>query len=478
MSVLMNRKVETMNIALIGPSGAGKGTHADRLTREYDMLHISTGDLFRTHFEQRTALGLLARKYMSQGELVPDEIVDAMVDECLLKAHPSKGILFDGYPRTRYQARFLDDILSKRNRTLDAVIYLKISDQEALRRLPGRLMCHKCPTPFHREFQPFEQCHHDNCHGEHLYQREDDTPEIARHRLRVFHRQTAHLIEYYKMTGQLFIVDGDGSIETVYAALDQAFQAIRARELRQASPLEAMELQALRQPPPILTRQSTEYKSLDLVLLGAPGSGKGTQAARLSTRFKVPHIATGDLFRENLRKQTELGTLAKSYMERGELVPDEITESMLRKRLQADDVKNGFILDGFPRTLSQAEALSEIMFEMQRGLAGVLYIKVSDKEIVNRLSGRLICRKCQTPFHKIYNPFITCPTGECQGEFLYQREDDNPETVRARLRAFHLQTRPLVRYYEEQNLLYTVDGEGELEDVSERVEKTVKKMLV
>ncbi len=478
MSVLMNRKVDTMNIALIGPSGAGKGTHADRLAREYDMLHISTGDLFRTHFEQRTALGLLARKYMSQGELVPDEIVDAMVEECLLKAHPQKGILFDGYPRTRYQARFLDEIMQQRNRTLDAVIYLKIPDEEALRRLPGRLMCHKCPTPFHREFRPFKQCFHDDCHGEFLYQREDDTPEIARHRLRVFHRQTAHLIEYYKMTGQLFIVDGDDRIETVYSALDQAFQAIKARELRQASPLEAMELQALRQAPPILTRKTTPHKSLDLVLLGAPGSGKGTQAARLSKRFNIPHIATGDLFRENLRRETELGKLAKTYMDRGELVPDNITESMLRERLLAEDVKQGFILDGFPRTMSQAEALSEIMFEMQRGLAGVLYIKVSDREIINRLSGRLICRKCQTPFHKIYNPFTTCPIGECNGEFLYQRDDDNPETVRARLRAFHLQTRPLVRYYGEQDLLHTVDGEGDLEEVARRVAAEVEKMLV
>ncbi|MBI1878231.1 MAG: nucleoside monophosphate kinase, partial [Chloroflexi bacterium] len=172
---------------------------------------------------------------------------------------------------------------------------------------------------------------------------------------------------------------------------------------------------------------------MNLVLIGAPGAGKGTQADKVAAKFGIQHIATGDLFRENLKNETELGKLAKTYMDRGELVPDDVTEAMVRERLARPDTTNGVVFDGFPRTPAQAEALNDILTGLNRRLDGVLYIKVSDEEIVSRLSGRLICRECQTPFHKIYNPFKTCPFGKCQGEYLYQRDDDKEETIRARL---------------------------------------------
>ena len=183
---------------------------------------------------------------------------------------------------------------------------------------------------------------------------------------------------------------------------------------------------------------------MNIVLLGAPGSGKGTQADRLCEQLNVPHIATGDLFRENLKNESELGKLAKTYMDKGQLVPDDVTVAMVRERFSRPDARRGFVLDGFPRTLPQAEALTELLQEMGRQLDCVLYIKVSDEEIVKRLSGRIICRECQTPFHKTFNPFQNCPFQKCEGEFLYQRDDDKPETVRARLETFHRQTEPLI----------------------------------
>jgi adenylate kinase len=208
--------------------------------------------------------------------------------------------------------------------------------------------------------------------------------------------------------------------------------------------------------------------SLNMILLGAPGSGKGTQAEKLCAELELQHVATGDLFRENLKNETELGKLAKSYMDKGALVPDDVTVAMVKDRLSRPDVEAGFILDGFPRTHPQAKALTSLLKEMERGLSGVLYIKVSDEEIVSRLSGRLICRNCQTPFHLKFNP----PAKEgvcdvCGGE-LYQRDDDNPTTVRARLETFHNQTAPLIDYYKNAGLLVEVDGEGGVSEVVER----------
>jgi adenylate kinase len=208
---------------------------------------------------------------------------------------------------------------------------------------------------------------------------------------------------------------------------------------------------------------------MNIVLLGAPGSGKGTQADRLCEQFSVPHIATGDLFREHLKQETELGKLAKGYMDCGELVPDDVTVAMVRERFSRDDAQRGFVLDGFPRTLAQAEALTRMLDRMGRQLDGVIYIKVSDEEIVKRLSGRIICKECQTPFHKVFNPFKSCPYNKCHGEYLYQRDDDRPETVRARLKTFHRQTEPLINYYQEAGLLVDVDGEGEVAAITERM---------
>ena len=215
---------------------------------------------------------------------------------------------------------------------------------------------------------------------------------------------------------------------------------------------------------------------MNIILFGAPGSGKGTQAEQLCRQLDLQHVASGDLFRENLKNETELGKLAKHYMDRGELVPDDVTERMVKERLSRPDTERGFVLDGFPRTLPQAEALTKIVTGMQRQIDGVLYIKVSDEEIVKRLSGRLICRECQTPFHKVFNPFKKCPFDKCEGEYLYQRDDDNPETVRARLKTFYDQTAPLIDYYKEAGLLIELEGEGNVSEITERTIAAAKSL--
>jgi adenylate kinase len=211
--------------------------------------------------------------------------------------------------------------------------------------------------------------------------------------------------------------------------------------------------------------------------LGGPGSGKGTQAEALCARLKVPHIATGDLFRTHLRQATALGQLAKAYMDRGELVPDDVTDAMVAERLAQPDAKDGFLLDGFPRTLPQAHALGEIMAGLHRHLTGVLYINVSDAAIVERLSGRLICRECQSPFHTRFKP--PAQAGRCDhcGGPLYQRADDNPDTVRNRLATFHRQTEPLIAHYRRVGLLHEISGEGGVADITAQSLATIRHLV-
>ena len=204
---------------------------------------------------------------------------------------------------------------------------------------------------------------------------------------------------------------------------------------------------------------------MNLVLLGAPGSGKGTQASVIAGELRVTHVASGDLFRENLRNRTPLGLRAEEYMTRGALVPDEITIAMLRERLQRPDADAGVLLDGFPRTMEQAIALSAMLETLNREIDAVFYVEVADDILVDRLSGRLICRECQAPFHRTANPFTSCPKHACSGEHLYQRADDSPDTVRARLVTFHRQSEPVIDYYRLLNLLVTVPGSGTVDEV-------------
>jgi adenylate kinase len=212
---------------------------------------------------------------------------------------------------------------------------------------------------------------------------------------------------------------------------------------------------------------------MDLILLGGPGSGKGTQAELLQKHLGITHIASGDLFRENINQQTHLGLLAKAFIDKGELVPDQVTIDMIRERLKEPDTEAGVLFDGFPRTIPQAEALDELLASLDRKINRVIYLSVSDDEIVRRLSGRVICRECQVPFHKEFNPFKRCPFDKCQGEHLYQREDDQPDTVRARLKVFQDQTAPLIKYYTKEGILLTISGEGTVEGIFETITEAI-----
>lgn len=208
---------------------------------------------------------------------------------------------------------------------------------------------------------------------------------------------------------------------------------------------------------------------MHIVLLGAPGSGKGTQAGIIAQGLGAAHVASGDLFREAVKRGDELGKQAKSYMEKGLLVPDEITIGVLLERISAPDCAKGFILDGFPRTLEQARALDRALGERGEAIEKAVYIKVSAEELVKRLGGRFICRNCQTTYHEITSPpKVPGRCDRCGGE-LYQRPDDSPQTVRKRLEVYLAETAPLIEYYQEMGKLVEINGEQGIEQVGQEL---------
>lgn len=203
-----------------------------------------------------------------------------------------------------------------------------------------------------------------------------------------------------------------------------------------------------------------------IILLGPPASGKGTQAARLREALDLPHVASGDLFRENLKNETALGLKAKAYMDRGELVPDDITIGMVMERLSRPDCAGGALLDGFPRTIAQAEALGRELAAQEHKISQVPNVVVPDDVLVERVSGRRLCRQCGESYHVHFNPAKQPGVCDACGGELYQRDDDNPETVRNRLKVYWDQTSPLIDYYRQQGVLVEVDGDQSIDAVA------------
>lgn len=204
---------------------------------------------------------------------------------------------------------------------------------------------------------------------------------------------------------------------------------------------------------------------MKIIMLGAPGAGKGTQAKKIAEKYHIPHVSTGDIFRANIKEGTELGRKAKEYMDQGALVPDELTIGMLMDRIGKEDCKNGYVLDGFPRTIPQAESLKRALTESGQKIDYAINIDVSDEKIIERMSGRRACISCGATYHIVYNPSKKGELCEVCGAKLVLRDDDKPETVKKRLTVYHDQTKPLIDYYKEAGVLVNVDGTQGLDRV-------------
>ena len=204
---------------------------------------------------------------------------------------------------------------------------------------------------------------------------------------------------------------------------------------------------------------------MKVIMLGAPGAGKGTQAKKLAAEYSIPHISTGDIFRANIKEGTELGKKAKAYMDAGQLVPDELVCDLVVDRIQQDDCKNGYLLDGFPRTIPQAEALDAAVEKLGEKIDYAVNIDVPDDNIINRMSGRRACVGCGATYHIVFNPPKVEDVCDVCGKSLILRDDDKPETVKTRLDVYHAQTQPLIDYYAGRGVLVTVDGTQNMDKV-------------
>lgn len=212
---------------------------------------------------------------------------------------------------------------------------------------------------------------------------------------------------------------------------------------------------------------------LRLVLLGPPGAGKGTQASEITKRYDIPHISTGDIFRDNIKRGTDLGKKAKKYLDNGSLVPDDIVVSIVKDRLAEDDCEDGFLLDGFPRTVNQAHALEDALNEMKIKLDNVINIDVAKEVLINRAIGRRICKDCGATYHIEFNPPREDSKCDVCGGALYQRDDDTEETVARRIAVYSKQTKPLIDYYSKKGIIINVDGKQSIESVFEDIVKSL-----
>ena len=210
---------------------------------------------------------------------------------------------------------------------------------------------------------------------------------------------------------------------------------------------------------------------MNIILMGLPGAGKGTLAEKIVATYGIPHISTGDMFRAAMQQQTELGLKAKSFMDKGELVPDEVTNGIVKERLQQADTEKGFLLDGFPRTQAQAEALDKIMQDLNRSIDAVINIEVNPEILMQRLTGRIICRNCGSTYHKTNNPpKVEGTCDRCGSHDFYQREDDKPETVENRIQINIEQSKPILNYYKAKGILRNVDGESGIDNLFQTIQ--------
>lgn len=218
---------------------------------------------------------------------------------------------------------------------------------------------------------------------------------------------------------------------------------------------------------------------MNLILLGLPGAGKGTQAARITKKYDLPHISTGDMFRAAMKNETELGKEAKKYMDAGDLVPDQVTNGIVEERLDEDDAQTGFLLDGYPRTINQAQALEDMLEDKGRSLDTVLYIQVDKEILLERLTGRFICSNCGATYHKTNKqPEKEGVCDVCGSTDFYQRDDDKPETVKRRIQVNEDQTNDLVDFYKDRGIVARVDGQGDPNDVFEDVKEILDHVRV
>lgn len=381
-----------LNIALFGPPGAGKGTQSKLLLEKYDLTYIATGDMLRVEIAEGSELGNMAKAVIDRGQLVSDEIIVRMIEKKIITNPDAKGFLFDGFPRTVVQAYILEGLLLKMNTSLSSVLSLEVDEDELVRRLVER----------------------GKTSG-----RSDDTPEVIQLRLKEYREKTAPVAGYYKDLGIFIPINGLGTIEKIEQRLDEAIVS------------------------------SLKSTWLNVVLAGPPGAGKGTQSAMLAEKFDLVHIATGDVLRKALAEGNELGLQAKPFMDRGEMVPDEIVIRLIEKQMLHNQHARGFLFDGFPINIVQAYILDGMLKKMGSSLACMINLQVPTLESINRLLER----------------------GKTTAARTY---DANAEIIIKRLMEYETQIKKVDSYYISQGKFVMIDGTGSIEQINELLSQRIE----
>ncbi len=380
-----------LNIALFGPPGAGKGTQSDWLVKKYNLTYISTGDILREEINSGTPLGIQAKNIIEKGGLVSDELVVQIIENRITKKTDTNGFLFDGFPRTTVQCYILDGLLMNMNTSLTCMLSLEVPDEELVRRLKSRAQ---------------------------IGNRKDDNDDVIQYRLQEYYSKTVPVAKYYQDKGICYSIDGTGAIEDIQARLDAAVQ------------------------------KSLENRWVNLILFGYPGSGKGTQAKKMAEKYNLVYISTGKMLRIEIKNDTEIGRIAKPYMDKGIIVPDEIVIKLIEEKIQASPGSRGFIFKGFPRTIVQAYIVDGMLKKMNSSVTSAIELQISPLEAMKRLAQR----------------------SKTEGGRLY---DMDTETIVSRLEEYEQKTMLARNFYEKRNLLQKASGEGTEEKVFENICKQI-----
>lgn len=385
-----------LNVALFGPPGAGKGTQSEKLLQKYNLTYISTGDMLRSEIAEGSALGLEAKSVIAKGGLVDDELIVRIIEKKIRTNPASKGILFDGFPRTTVQAYILEGLLLKLNSSLDCMVSLDAPDQELIDRLLLRAKTSG---------------------------RADDTLDVIKVRLKEYEDKTKPVADFYDKRGKYCKINGVGEIDKIFEDIEKVIEKSRKKEFT------------------------------NIVLLGKPGSGKGTQGKMLADKHNLVYISTGKMLRKEIDSGTEIGKIVAPYMEKGQIVPDEIPIKLIEQKMEANPNANGFVFKGFPRTIVQAYILDGLLKRVGMSVSGMIEVKLPTLEAVKRLSHR-----AKTERKRAY--------------------DETTELIVNRLEQYSEKTVPVLDYYKKQHKYYSVKGDGNEEKVFDRLSEMIEEINI
>ncbi len=383
-----------INIALFGAPGAGKGTQSKLLLEKYKLTYISTGDILRQEIAEQTRLGMMAKEAIEQGKLASDEIIVQIIEEKIKMSTDTNGFLFDGFPRTVVQAYILEGLLLKMGMSLTCMISLDVPREDLISRMVAR--------------------------AEKENRADDRNMEVITHRLDEYEKKTIPVADFYRVQKKFFSVDGMGSVEEIFPRVDE------------------------------IVEKQLENIWLNIILFGPPGAGKGTQAKKLAKEFNLVYISTGEMIREEIENNTEMGCLAQPFLEKGDPVPDEIAIRLIEQKINKSHGAKGFIFKGFPSTLVQAYILDGLLQKMGSKVSVVYEIKSPTLQSIKRLTAR-----AKTDNARVY--------------------DMNLDIIIHRLEVFEKFTKPVLEFYEKRNLLQTFDGVGDEDEIFDEIYEALTK---